>query len=572
MIFQASLFRFLSLSFLISIAAVLMFGAVHAKPGDLDRSFGAGVGDVTIDLNGDDVLSDLAIQSNGKLILAGACGDRDDTKWVCLTRLTVAGNSDTTFGVSGAVVAGVAPLAPSFGETAWRQVSIVLDSSDRIVVASLCQYQFCVRRFLADGSIDTSFGIGGLAGPLSDSRGMERVGTTSELKVALLHDKEIVVVSTCRFVCFIRLTEHGRRDDSFGTHGFVSSTADFSAEALVVAPDNSMYVSGFCQDISDTHLIQSYCTARFRADGSVVESYGLQGLSKVAFVHTGLAFSNALGSDGSLLVGGVCNFLAPVRPVGCVAKLNPSGVLSSSFGEGGIARVLALYSVNTITIDANGKIVIGGSCETPSGLEQRCISRVNSDGSADTGFGSAGNVRVPAGAYRDWISRVRIDKSGKILATGTCFPPYGLDGFFPSGTLNFCVTRLHASQSRFDIDNDNESRPSSDAVLYIRHLLGFRDNALILGALGTYADRIAGAEIDIYLRGVDPTYPNCSESIVGAPAGPSALLDGLILMRAMAGLSGDVVTNGLAFPAGAARTTWDEIKTHLVANCGMILN
>jgi hypothetical protein len=50
------------------------------------------------------------------------------------------------------------------------------------------------------------------------------------------------------------------------------------------------------------------------------------------------------------------------------------------------------------------------------------------------------------------------------------------------------------------------------------------------------------------------------------------MLDGIVLMRAMLGLTGAAVTNGIAFPAGTVRTTWDSIKTHLNTNCGMALN
>ena len=50
------------------------------------------------------------------------------------------------------------------------------------------------------------------------------------------------------------------------------------------------------------------------------------------------------------------------------------------------------------------------------------------------------------------------------------------------------------------------------------------------------------------------------------------MLDGIVLLRAMFGLTGTAVTNGINFPVGTTRTTWADIKTHLNANCGMVLN
>jgi len=44
--------------------------------------------------------------------------------------------------------------------------------------------------------------------------------------------------------------------------------------------------------------------------------------------------------------------------------------------------------------------------------------------------------------------------------------------------------------------------------------------------------------------------------------------DGLLLTRALAGLSGTVVTQG-ALAVGATRTSWSAIRTHLEQNCGV---
>jgi hypothetical protein len=132
--------------------------------------------------------------------------------------------------------------------------------------------------------------------------------------------------------------------------------------------------------------------------------------------------------------------------------------------------------------------------------------------------------------------------------------------------------QIVARPDHFDLDGDTDSAPSTDAVLYLRYLLGFHDTALTSGALGTYAERTSATDIATYLSTPNPSYPNCSASIVGAPGGPQAMLDGIVLLRAMMGLTGSAVTNGIAFPAGTTRTSWVDIKAHLNGNCGMALN
>lgn len=156
----------------------------------------------------------------------------------------------------------------------------------------------------------------------------------------------------------------------------------------------------------------------------------------------------------------------------------------------------------------------------------------------------------------------------KLVISGIGYPGFGtLDV-----SRRSLVARLHTRQDFFDLDNDNESNPETDGLLYLRYLLGYRDAVLTTDALGTYADRTAGADIATYLATPNATYPNCNASIVDAPGGPTAMLDGIVLMRAMLGLTGDAVTNGVNFPVGTTRTTWVDIKTHLTTNCGMALN
>ncbi len=46
-----------------------------------------------------------------------------------------------------------------------------------------------------------------------------------------------------------------------------------------------------------------------------------------------------------------------------------------------------------------------------------------------------------------------------------------------------------------------------------------------------------------------------------------ALTDGLIILRALFGLTGTSVTNG-AIGKGATRSTWTDLKPHLNSNCG----
>ena len=167
---------------------------------------------------------------------------------------------------------------------------------------------------------------------------------------------------------------------------------------------------------------------------------------------------------------------------------------------------------------------------------------MSSTGALDPTFGNLGTALV--GLQKNRVTDAVIDGAGHVLVSGNCL----------NGAL--CLARLFGRQDYFDLDNDNESRPQTDAILYLRYLLGLRDAALTGSALGAYADRTAGADIATYLSTPNITYPQCNASIVGAPGGPNAMLDGIVLVRTMMGVTGNAVTNGLNFPIGTVRTTW----------------
>ena len=59
---------------------------------------------------------------------------------------------------------------------------------------------------------------------------------------------------------------------------------------------------------------------------------------------------------------------------------------------------------------------------------------------------------------------------------------------------------------------------------------------------------------------------NCTFDVDGNGA-VDALTDGLLILRALFGLTGTSVTNG-ALGALPARATWNEIRAHLNPNCG----
>ncbi|HQQ64135.1 MAG TPA: delta-60 repeat domain-containing protein, partial [Pseudomonadales bacterium] len=138
-------------------------------------------------------------------------------------------------------------------------------------------------------------------------------------------------------------------------------------------------------------------------------------------------FAVAAQPDGRVVVGGdftTINGVARNR----IARMNADGSLDTGFNTGTGAN----NSVTAIVVQADGKVVVGGSFTTINGVARNRIARLNADGSLDTGFnpGAGANATVAA---------VALQPDGKILVGATVSSGNGL--------VRKTVARLNADGS-----------------------------------------------------------------------------------------------------------------------------
>ncbi|MGW6710813.1 delta-60 repeat domain-containing protein, partial [Streptomyces sp. NPDC054956] len=144
----------------IAMALVLALpGTALAAPGDLDPGFGAG-GRVTTPLTAYAEGHDIARQADGKLVVVGL-----SQEGFALARYNTDGSLDTTFSGDGMATS-------DFGGGSHSANAVAIQPSDgKIVVAGTTEVLgeegggccfFSVARYNTDGSLDTTFGEGGL--------------------------------------------------------------------------------------------------------------------------------------------------------------------------------------------------------------------------------------------------------------------------------------------------------------------------------------------------------------------------------------------------------------------------
>jgi uncharacterized delta-60 repeat protein len=209
--------------------------------GSLDTSFGDG-GTVSTGLGG----SAVAIQSDGKIVVTGASQ---------LVRYRPDGSLDTSFGDGGTVPTNAV----------WAR-SVAIQADGRIVVAGaisvageLPHYDFALLRYTPDGSLDTSFGSGGMQTTSFSAGWLEDEIAAA---VALQRDGKIVAVGTSTPVDWVwegsaivlaRYATNGSLDPSFGDGGkrVTIHGVDNSGAAVAIQGDGKIVVAGSGSDPGD---------------------------------------------------------------------------------------------------------------------------------------------------------------------------------------------------------------------------------------------------------------------------------------------------------------------------------
>jgi uncharacterized delta-60 repeat protein/uncharacterized repeat protein (TIGR01451 family) len=237
----------------------------------------------------DSVATAVAVQSDGKLVLALSGGDR------MLLRVlpTVPFSADTGFGENGVV--------PTQGESSNSLTSsraVLVQPDGKIVVGGLSTFgtSGSVARVLADGTPDFGFGVNGV-------RGVPEHADAAEL--LLQPDGKIVVASpggqSFRVARLLGTT--GALDASFGTNGQVATAILGSARpgGLVLQEDGKLTVAGRAMtDVTD----QRIALARYRVDGSADESFAPGGVLTRSVAEVRNVVAAVLQSSGRLVVAG----------------------------------------------------------------------------------------------------------------------------------------------------------------------------------------------------------------------------------------------------------------------------
>jgi len=233
--------------------------ARYTTTGALDTAgFGTGTGIVTTPIgSGDADAAALAVQVDGKIVVAGLAGDVATNIWdVALLRYNTNGSLDTTGFDSG----GTGIVTTDIGSSSNYANAVAIQTDGKIVVAGNAfvdpfgsgTSDIAVLRYNTNGTLDTT-GFGIPNGYVTTSVGAFDNGFAVAVQPA---DGKIVVAGNAdagvadRFA-LLRYNADGGLDSGFGTGGIVTRAASgpggiASANAVVLQPvDGAIVVVGY---------------------------------------------------------------------------------------------------------------------------------------------------------------------------------------------------------------------------------------------------------------------------------------------------------------------------------------
>lgn len=392
--------------FLIVAVFLGLSAVVNGAPGDLDASFD-GDGKATYQfLNHFYRASDMALQPDGKIVLAGLDGFAFAD--FAVVRFNADGTPDGSFGTGGRVVT---PVAARDDEI----LAVALQTDGKIVAAGYANtsndnssiVDFAIVRYNPNGTLDTTFDGDGVF--ISSFGQMDLA-----YAVAIQADGKILASGLSRTEDFsqtsaamLRLNTDGSLDTTFDGDGKLTfSLTGFETFVDIKAQaDAKIIVSGVSG--SNGALV-----ARLNPDGSFDTTFDGDGMA--AFIANVQFTAAVLQTDGKIVAVGYTSG----QNVPVIARFSPNGSLDTGFSGDGYEIVPLPGEISTefnaVAIQSNGKIVAVG------GTNDFHVARFNTDGTLDTSLWGTGGIVTTdfTAGSSDAPHAVKIQTDGKILAAG----------------------------------------------------------------------------------------------------------------------------------------------------------
>ena len=338
-----------------------------------------------------------------------------------LTRYSSAGVLDAGFGTAGAVVT----------ESATKDVypgGVAVQEDGRIVAAAWSYASgspdFRLERYLANGTLDSSFASGGVA--------VNPAGTGGFVQDVEIDNAGRIVVAggiAGETLMLVRYNSNGSLDTTFGTSGKVTETAVATAASIAIQPDNKIVTLSLGYHDGGGFAWRRIAISRYLANGALDTSFGTGGRTLFPSIRT----QNPPGgitvqADGKIIAAMDTSTATGAAFV--AVRLNAEGSPDVSFHGDGVSAAIDIdprphENVHGIAVDEDGKITVAGAWSYKS----IAVARYRADGTPDPDFGASGKIAFGLPGMFGQAEAIEVDSEGRlVLAVGEWDPVAGNDG------------------------------------------------------------------------------------------------------------------------------------------------
>ncbi|MFO1499938.1 MAG: immunoglobulin domain-containing protein [Verrucomicrobiota bacterium] len=367
-------------AFSLTCATLLALPHHAAQPGSVDPSFDPGSG-------ADDLVKRVVGLGNGKVLVAGYFNNINGVARRGIARLESTGAVDTTFNPGQGADNGISAL-------------IVQPDGKIVVGGEFTHFDGVARNRIArlneNGSLDPSFDPGS---------GLDGTRTPVVLGLELQNDSRILVAGSFTTVAgterhhLARLETTGKLDASFDPK-FEEGSGKWVFN-VKVQNDGQIIAAGVFTKING--VIRSGI-ARFSGSGVLDTSFDAK-----FDEFSAVAALDLLGNERIVIGGLFVN--AVTGEFASVAALNSDG----SYVPGFRRETPPDEQVNSVAVQGNGKILLGGYFKTIAGVARNGIARLNSDGGLDGSFDPGLGV---SGGSKTGLLTVFPQSDGKVMIGG----------------------------------------------------------------------------------------------------------------------------------------------------------
>lgn len=366
-----------------------------------------------------DSARDVLVQPDGKIVAVGTrlrAGDAGSDD-MAVVRYDRNGRPDRRFGDRGRV-------ATDFG--GLEVAEAVLHQPDGRIVAAGTAWtsngldpDFAIARYLADGSLDPTFGNGGTV----TTSILENDFVTS---AALQPDGRILVAGYAEgppegyaSAVLVRYRTDGELDSTFGDSGRLvirfldEEPSNGWIHDIAIARDGTIVAAGLAARVDRA----DWAVARIRPDGTLDARFGNSGITTIdTTVNFDYATGVAVTPDGGIALVGTAD------DSWNLARLRPDGTLDTRFGDSGVVRTGIVGDPYDIAVQPDRKIVVSGRTAPSGDNYDATVARFRRDGTIDSSFGTNGITATDIGAGTQDANAVALQRDGDIVIAGTHEP------------------------------------------------------------------------------------------------------------------------------------------------------